>query len=128
VNVASSNSSAAAAVALVLGLAYLIAGGALDHRKLAGAATPFIAVGAYETIVGAVGLGANESTIVGGLFAIAAGSVVGMIAARGENRRGSTWFGAISIFGGVVAIIAAISPGSAGGVGGIAPRSRSCWA
>ncbi|MFN8026379.1 MAG: hypothetical protein U0W40_08550 [Acidimicrobiia bacterium] len=116
----SSSSSTAAGVAMVLGIAYLLAGGALDRKRLAGAATPFIAVGAYETIVGAVSLGGQESTLVGGILAIVAGSLVGVIAAHGENRRGSTWFGAVAVFGGMVAIIADIAPSSAAGVGGIA--------
>jgi hypothetical protein len=120
VNVASSSSDTAAAVAMFLGIAYLLAGGALDRRKLAGAATPFIAVGAYETISGAISLGGQESTLLGGLLAVVSGALVGVVAARGVNRRGSTWFGALAVFGGMVAIIADIAPDSAAGVGGIA--------
>lgn len=116
----SGSSTAAAVVTMLLGLSYLAAGSALDRRRLMGAATPFIAVGAYETITGAVALGAQESTLVGGLLAIASGAIVGLVAARGENRRASTWFGAFAVFGGMVAIIADIAPSSAAGVGGIA--------
>ena len=116
----SGSSTAAAVVTILLGLAYLAAGAALDRRRLVGVATPFVAVGAYETITGAVALGAQESTLVGGLLAIAAGAVVGLVAARGENRRASTWFGAVAVFGGMVAIIADVAPSSAAGVGGIA--------
>ena len=116
----SGSSTGAAVVTMLLGLAFLAAGASLDRRRLVGVATPFVAVGAYETVIGAVALGASESTLVAGLLAIAAGAIVGLVAARGENRRASTWFGAIAVFGGMVAIIADVAPSSAAGVGGIA--------
>ena len=61
-----------ATVALVLGLVFLAAGAVLDRRGFEGAATPFVAVGAFETIVGAVVLGGNQSLLLGGLLAVAA--------------------------------------------------------
>jgi len=114
------STTAAAVVTLLLGLAYLAAGASLDRKQLAGAATPFIGVGAYETVSGAASLGGQESALIAGLLVIAAGAIVGLVAARGENRRASTWFGAIAVFGGMVAVIADIAPNSAAGVGGIA--------
>jgi hypothetical protein len=117
---AGDSSNAAAAVTMLLGLAYLGVGAALDRKRYAGAATPCIGVGAYETITGAIALGAQESLLLGGLLAIAAGTVVGLVAARGENRRATTWIGVIAVFGGMVAVIADIAPSSAAGVGGIA--------
>ncbi len=109
-----------AAVALVIGLVFLGVGGVLDRRRYDGAATPFIAVGAIETIAGAVVLGGNRSVLLGGLLAVAAGAVVGLVAARGDRRRATTWIGVLTMFGGLVAVLVDISPSSAAGVGGIA--------
>ena len=109
-----------AAVALVIGLVFLGVGGVLDRRRYDGAATPFIAVGAIETIAGAVVLGGNQSVLLGGLLAVAAGAVVGLVAARGDRRRATTWIGVLTVFGGLVAVLVDISPSSAAGVGGIA--------
>jgi hypothetical protein len=115
----SGNVDAAAAVTMLLGLAYLAFGAAFDSRRWAGLATPFVAVGAYETITGAVLLGAQDSTLTAGVLAIGAGVIVGFVASRGENRRATTWIGALAVLGGMVAIIADLAPGSAA-VGGIA--------
>lgn len=109
-----------ATVALVLGLIFLGVGAVLDRRKLEGAATPFIAVGALETIGGAVVLGGNQSVLLGGLLAIAAGAIVGIVAAQGDRRRATTWIGVLTVFGGLVAVLVDIAPSSAAGVGGIA--------
>jgi hypothetical protein len=99
------SSDATATVALVVGLAYLGTGSALDRRRLAGAATPFVAIGALETLAGAIVLGTDESALLGG---------------RGDRRRATTWIGVLAVFGGCVAVIADIAPGSAAAVGGIA--------
>lgn len=109
-----------AAVALVIGILFLGAGTVLDRRNLEGAATPFIAVGALETIVGAVVLGGNQSALMGGLLAVAAGTIVGIIGARGDQRRATTWIGVLTVFGGLVAVIVDIAPDRAWGVGAIA--------
>jgi hypothetical protein len=106
--------------ALVIGLVFLGAGALLDRRKLAGAATPFIAVGAIEALAGAVALGGSKGTLAGGLLAAAAGIVVGVVGAMGDGRRASTWIGVLAIFGGLVAVLVDIAPNSAAGVGGIA--------
>jgi hypothetical protein len=109
-----------ATVALVIGLIFLGVGAALDRRKLEGAATPFVVVGAIETIAGAVVLGGNQSLLLGGLLAVAAGAVVGIVGAQGDRRRATTWIGALTVFGGLVAVLIDIRPNSAGGVGVIA--------
>jgi hypothetical protein len=116
----SDTTDSTATVALLIGLGFLGVGTALDRRKLEGAATPFIAVGAFETIVGSIVLGGNTSLLAGGIAAVGAGAVVGIVAARGDRRRATTWIGVLTVFGGLVAILVDISPDSAAGVGGIA--------
>ena len=109
-----------ATVALVIGLVFLGVGAALDRKRYAGAATPFVAVGALETLVGAIVLGGNDSLLLGGFLAVAAGAVVGIIGAHGDRRRATTWIGVLAVFGGLVAVLSDIAPSSAAGVGGIA--------
>jgi hypothetical protein len=116
----SDTTDSTAAVALLIGLGFLGVGTALDSKRLEGAATPFIAVGAFETIVGSVVLGGNTSLLAGGIAAVGAGTVVGMVAARGDRRRATTWIGVLTVFGGLVAVLIDIAPDSAAGVGGIA--------
>jgi hypothetical protein len=116
----SDDTDAEAAMALVIGLAFLGTGAALDRRRYAGAATPFVAVGAIETLAGAIVLGGNDSLLLGGFMAIGAGAVVGLVGGHGDRRRATTWIGAIAVFGGCVAVIADIAPSSAAAVGGIA--------
>jgi hypothetical protein len=114
------NADAVTAVTMLLGFAYLAFGAAFDVRRWAGLATPFVAVGAYESISGAVLLGAQDSTLTAGLLAIAAGLIVGLVASRGVGRRATTWIGALTVLGGMIALIVDIAPDSASGVGGIA--------
>jgi hypothetical protein len=111
---------ATATVALVIGLVFLGAGALLDRRGYAGAATPFVAVGAIETLAGAIVLGGNDSLLLAGFLAIAAGAVVGLVGGHGDRRRATTWIGVLAVFGGCVAIIVDIAPSSAAAVGGIA--------
>jgi hypothetical protein len=111
---------ATATVALIIGLVFLGVGAVLDRRGYAGAATPFVAVGAIETLLGAIVLGGNDSLLLGGLLAIAAGAAVGLVGGHGDRRRASTWIGVLAVFGGCVAVISDIAPSSAAGVGGIA--------
>jgi hypothetical protein len=111
---------ATATAALVIGLVFLAVGAALDRKRYEGAATPFVAVGAFETLAGAIVLGGNDSVLLGGLLAIAAGAIVGLVGARGDRRRATTWIGVLAIFGGCVAVLSDIAPDSAAGVGGIA--------
>ncbi len=85
-----------------------------------GAATPFVAVGAIETLAGAIVLGGNDSVLLGGFLAVGAGAVVGLVGARGDRRRATTWIGVLAVFGGLVAVLSDIAPDSAAGVGGIA--------
>jgi hypothetical protein len=109
-----------AGAALAVGVALLAVGTVLDKKKLAGAATPFVAVGAIDLIVGAIVLGGNHSTLAGGLAAVGSGALVGLVGARGEGRRGTTWIGVLTVFGGLVAVLVDIDPDTAGGVGLIA--------
>ncbi len=111
---------ATAIITLVIGLVLLGAGAALDRKRDVGAATPFVAVGALETLVGAVVLGGNDSVLLGGLLAVAAGAVVGLVGAHGDRRRATTWIGVLAVFGGLVAVLSDIAPDSAAGIGGIA--------
>jgi hypothetical protein len=115
-----SSSDSNSIAALAIGIVFLVVGGVLDHRRLSGAATAFIAVGAFEAIVGAITLGASDGTLTGGLIAAATGAIVGIIGARGRGRRGSTWIGVLTVFGGLVAVLVDIAPSSAAAVGGIA--------
>jgi hypothetical protein len=117
---ASDTTDSTATVALIIGLVFLGAGFALDRRGYAGAATPFVAVGAIEALAGAIVLGGNDSLLLGGLLAIAAGAIVGLVGGHGDRRRATTWIGVIAVFGGCVAVISDIAPSSAAGVGGIA--------
>jgi hypothetical protein len=119
-SLAGDSTSAASAVVMLLGLAYLAFGAAFDSRRWAGLATPFVGVGAYAAISGAVALGADDSTLAAGLLAIVAGLIVGFVASRGENRRATTWIGALTVLVGMAVIIGDIAPSSAAGVGGIA--------
>jgi len=116
----SDTTDSSATAALIVGLAFLGAGVALDRRGFAGSATPFVAVGAVETLAGAIVLGSNESVLLGGLLAIAAGAVVGLVGGHGDRRRATTWIGVLAVFGGCVAVIGDIAPSSAAAVGGIA--------
>jgi hypothetical protein len=109
-----------AAAALIVGLVFLGAGAALDRRGYAGAATPFVAVGAFETLAGAIILGGNDSLLLGGLLAIAAGAAVGLVGGHGDRRRATSWIGVLAVFGGCAAVIGDIAPDSAAAVGGIA--------
>jgi hypothetical protein len=117
---ADDTTNSTATVALLIGLVFLGVGAALDRKRYEGAATPFVAVGALETLAGAIVLGGNDSLLLGGLLAVAAGAVVGMIGAHGDRRRATTWIGVLAVFGGLVAVLVDIAPDSAAGVGGIA--------
>jgi hypothetical protein len=108
------------AVALAIGLVFLGIGALLDRKRYEGAATPFVAVGAFETLVGAIVLGGNDSLLLGGMLAVGAGALVGLVGARGDRRRATTWIGVLAVFGGLVAVLVDIAPDSAAGVGGIA--------
>lgn len=106
-------------VSLILGLAFLGAAAGLDKTGRAGAATPFLAVGALLAVVGAASLGGQESVVLGGLLVAAAGALVGWIGARGEGRRGSVWIGGIVVVFGLLAVIGDLA-NSALGLAGLA--------
>jgi hypothetical protein len=115
-----SDTDSSAGLGLVIGLAFLAVGAALDRKRYAGAATPFVAVGAIEALGGAIVLGANNSAWLTGVLAATAGAAVGLVGAHGDQRRATTWIGVLAVFGGMVAILVDIAPDSAAGVGGIA--------
>jgi hypothetical protein len=117
---ADDTTDATATMALVIGLVFLGTGAVLDRKRYAGAATPFVAVGALETLAGAIVLGGNDGVLLAGFLAVGAGAVVGMIGAHGDRRRATTWIGVIAVFGGLVAVLVDIAPDTAAGVGGIA--------
>lgn len=98
--------TATEAVALSLGLIYLVAAWRLDRQNLRGLATPLIAVGAIAGIAGAIALGAEDSVLAGGLSAAAIGAIVGIVGGLGFQRRGTTWIGVIFIVGGLIAVAA----------------------
>ena len=118
---ASDTSTTTAVVTGVIGLVYLAVGAALDRRKLRGAATPFIAIGAFEAIIGAIALGTNESVLLAAFLTICgrrrrrAGRRPGRPAAR--RPRGSA---CSPCSPGFVAIIVDIAPDSEWSIGGIA--------
>jgi MFS family permease len=117
---ASDTTSTTAAAAGVIGLVFLATGAVLDRRGLRGTATPFIAVGAFEAIIGAIVLGGNESVLLAGFLAVGAGAVVGLVGGHGDQRRATTWIGVLTVFGGFVAIMVDIAPDSGWSTGGIA--------
>jgi len=114
------DADAANATLLVIGLVYLVTGGLLDRRRLAGTATPLLVVGAVAAIIGGVSLAATESTLAAGIVAALIGAAVGLIAAAGHERRGTTWLGVLAVFGGLVAILTDVAPDDEWGVGAIA--------
>ncbi len=99
------NTTETSTTSLVIGLLYLGAAAALDRKKLAGVATPFVLAGTLSTLSGALVLGARESLFWGGFSAVAAGTVVGLVGGLGLHRRFSTWFGTLFVVGGLIAIV-----------------------
>ena len=113
-------SNATRTAVMLLGFGYLVVGGLLDRARLKGAATPFLVIGALSAIGAGVSLAGEESQFLGGLVAVLIGAAVGLLGAAGRERRGTTWLGLATVFGGAVAILEDISPDEAEGVGGIA--------
>lgn len=96
-----------ATVALAFGAGYLAVGAVLNRRRFWGIATPFLVIGALEGLAGAAVLGTNErSAVLGGLVAALIGVFLLVAGAMGEGRRGSIWFGVLTVVGGVLAAIA----------------------
>lgn len=116
----SDNVDSTRAAIMLLGIAFLIVGAIVDNRRMSGSATPFLLVGSISAILGGVSLAASESTLAAGIVAVLIGSAIGIIGAAGDQRRGTTWLGVLTVFGGLVAILVDISPDEAEGVGAIA--------
>jgi hypothetical protein len=114
---AGNNVTETSIASLVIGLVYLAAAAALDRKKLAGAATPFIFVGLVATISGAVLLAARESAIAGGLLLAAAGLIVGLVGGLGTDRRFSTWIGVILIVIGLSIVVSDVGDSNLGFAG-----------
>jgi hypothetical protein len=107
-------------VGLLLGLGYLAVAASLDRKKLAGAATPFIAVGAFYALSGGITLGVDTGDAwLAGLFIALTGAAVGLVGGLGENRRGSTWIGVIFAVIGLLIIVIDINPNHAWGYAGL---------
>ncbi|MBM3673017.1 MAG: hypothetical protein FJW86_12675 [Actinobacteria bacterium] len=98
---AGDNTTETSVAALGIGLVYLGAAAALDRKKLAGLATPFIVAGFIATVAGASVLGFRESVVAGGLALALAGLVIGLVGGLGMDRRFSTWTGVILVVIGV---------------------------
>ena len=108
------NTTETSIASLIIGLAFLGAAFSLDKKKLAGAATPFIFVGALATLLGAIAWGGNESLLAGSLSAIASGAAVGFVGGQGHDRRASTWFGVIFVVFGFIGLAVKIVSGDDG--------------
>ncbi len=112
--------TARATAALILGLVFLGAGAALDRRGTRVPRRRSSRSARSRRSRAPIVLGGNDSLLLGGLLAIAAGAVVGLVGGHGDRRRATTWIGVLAVFGGCVAVISDIAPSSAAGVGGIA--------
>jgi len=100
------NATESSITSIIIGLLFLGAAFRLDRKGFAGAATPFLVVGAIAAISGAIALGIAEETLLGGgLLVAAAGAAVGFVGGQGMDRRGSTWFGVIVVVLGFVPIV-----------------------
>ena len=98
---------------------------ALDRRKLRGAATPFVAVGASRRSSARSCSAATRARCSPDSSRSARGQSSGSSAAHGDQRRGTTWIGVLTVFGGFVAILVDIAPSSAGATGGDRARVRA---
>ncbi len=110
--------SGVAAVFLVLGLGYLVAGIGFDGKRLHGVATPLIVLGGVFALAGAIVLGAKESPALAGVLAAAIGVAIAIAGALGPRRRASTWFGVVAIGFGLLAVLGDVAE-SALGVAGV---------
>ena len=97
--------SDAGVAALVIGGGYLAAAWALDKRGLRGGATPFVAVGIFAAVSGAIIVGVDAGAVGGGLLAVAVGVGVGWVGAQGHHRRASVWLGAITGTVGITVVV-----------------------
>jgi len=91
----------------IVGVAYLIACIALDRSGHSGAGTPFVLVGLFAAIGGAVALGADlgdGDAFVTGLATVLAGVAVGIVGGIAD-RRASTWIGALTAAIGLLVIV-----------------------
>lgn len=94
-----------AIVEIGLAIVLLGAGVALDRRHLAGAATPFLLVGALMAVTGAITLGIDvEDEYAAGVFVALAGAGTGLAGSLGR-RRATSWIGAVVLLLGVLTLV-----------------------
>jgi hypothetical protein len=91
-------------VALLFGMAYLLAAWAADRRGFAGTATPLVAAGNLALASGVVALSPDLEAAGTGMVAIAFGIVLAAFGAR-TGRRLTTWLGAGGVFAGVALVL-----------------------
>ncbi len=102
-------------ISMVIGLAYLAAAWGLDRKRLAGAATPFLVVGAVALAVGSIIVVSDIVWLVG-VFLVATGKLTIWIAAQ-ARRRGSAWLGLLLVVAGVLTFAADLFDDSVTGFG-----------
>jgi hypothetical protein len=86
-----------AITALILGAGFIAAGGVLNRKGFAGAAVPFLVVGAIEGFAAASKLGPNEGNVSLGAGLAILVAVLLALGGAGGGRRGSVWIGGLSI-------------------------------
>ena len=116
----SDTTNTTAATAMVIGLVFLGTGAALDRRKLRGAATPFVAVGAVRGNHWCRRARWQRERAARRLPRDRRRDSRRLVGGHGDQRRGTTWIGVLTVFGGFVAILVDIAPSSAAATGGIA--------
>lgn len=100
----------AGAASLIVGTSLLAAGWWLDHRGLAGMATPLLGVGSLAAGVGAFVIRRDLGEVAGALLA-ASVAVAVVMAGRPGRRRGSLWAGLALAAAGAVLLARGLVPG-----------------
>jgi hypothetical protein len=88
---------------MILGGAYLVIGAFLDRSRYRGAATALFA-GAIVALLGGAGGFSSHWTEVSGVLGMVAGAALLTFGALGR-RRGTAWFGAIGLVGGLITLV-----------------------
>jgi hypothetical protein len=94
-------------LSLVVGVGLLAGAWGLDRSGRPGVATPFVAVGDLAAVVGAIGVAGDLGDSGGSILVIATGVVLGLVGHRG-GRRLTIWLGAAVAAGGVIGLVAAV--------------------
>ena len=118
-NSSASSSSDVATASLIFGGVVLAVAFTADRRRLRGLGTPLVAVGAFTTLAGAVGLASTVDSAAGaGFIVAAAGLVVGIVGGI-HQRRGTSWVGAITVVVGLAVVVANLAGDSNWGAIGL---------